>query len=161
MNASNNDDASINWQGLYDVLAKRSEQLESDMHVLSENVQRSIDDNVFSARKDLLLQILSIDDDINRLWKAVESSKDTRALFDGLSLIRRKFATFLERVNVKAVPAEPGTHFDPRIHEADNMMPSSQFSSETIIEATQAGFLLNNVLLRPARVCVSSGAPQG
>jgi molecular chaperone GrpE len=160
MNAPNNTVAAINWQGLYDVLAKRSEQLETDMRALSEKIQRTIDENVLLTRKDLLLQVLAIGDDISRLDKAAESGTPPRALHDGITLIQRKFAAFIERSNVKTVPADPGTRFDPRIHEADNIMPSTQFSSETIIQASQPGYLLDNVLLRPARVCVSSGAPQ-
>lgn len=157
MSDSKSAQSTIDWQHLYDVMAKRFEALESDMKVLSDKIQRSVDENVYSARKDLILQILSIGDDIHRCGTCTTKEQNLVALQQGIALIQRKFDALLARVKVCEVPAQLGAAFDPHIHEADHMAPSNTYPEDTVVEVSERGYKLGETLLRPARVCVSSG----
>jgi molecular chaperone GrpE len=50
-----------------------------------------------------------------------------------------------------------GEAFNPELHEAISMIPSPQHAENTVIDVVQKGYRLNDRLVRPARVVVSSG----
>lgn len=58
-----------------------------------------------------------------------------------------------------------GEEFDPELHEAVSMIPSSEYEENTVCGELRAGWILRRPgsdepqVLRPALVCVSSGSP--
>jgi molecular chaperone GrpE len=60
----------------------------------------------------------------------------------------------LERVGLQAVKAE-GESFDPNFHEAVATMEDDTVKPGTVLQQLQKGYLLNQRLVRPAKVIVS------
>ena len=55
----------------------------------------------------------------------------------------------------------PGGKFDPHLHQAMQMVPSAQ-PANTVVDVYQKGYTINDRILRPALVTVSSGEePKG
>ncbi len=55
--------------------------------------------------------------------------------------------------------AAAGSRFDPAVHEAVAYVESPSHDAHQVIEEHQAGYRLNDRLLRPAMVTVSKGRP--
>jgi len=68
-------------------------------------------------------------------------------------LVARKFQTILEGQGVKPIQAL-GQPFDPNFHEALRQGPGKE---GVVIEEFQKGYMLNDKLLRPAKVVVGNG----
>jgi len=49
-----------------------------------------------------------------------------------------------------------GHSFDPNLHEAISTMPDAESEPNTITEEIEAGYMLGDKLLRPAKVVVSA-----
>lgn len=87
---------------------------------------------------------------------ALKSNSDQN-LRQGVELIRKQMEDVLARMGVEAIPAE-GQQFDPRFHEAIEMVDTSDVPDHQIIEELQRGYRVKDRLLRPAMVRVARNA---
>lgn len=72
----------------------------------------------------------------------------------GVELIHKQLQDVLQKMNVQRVPAQ-GQPFDPRIHEAIEMVDSSDVPDNHVLEELQPGYKIKERLLRPAMVRVA------
>ncbi len=72
---------------------------------------------------------------------------------EGVRLVARKFKTVLEGQGVKPILCL-GMAFDPNFHEA---LRQAKGEEGTVIGELQKGYMLNDKLIRPAKVVVGSG----
>ncbi len=72
----------------------------------------------------------------------------------GVELIYKQLQDALQRMNVQRVPAQ-GEPFDPRVHEAIEMVPSDEVPDDHVLEELQPGYRIKDRLLRPAMVRVA------
>ena len=72
----------------------------------------------------------------------------------GVELIHKQLQDLLQKLNVQRVPAQ-GQPFDPRIHEAIEMVDSSEVPDDHVLEELQPGYKIKERLLRPAMVRVA------
>jgi molecular chaperone GrpE len=79
------------------------------------------------------------------------------ALRSGIELIRKQMEDVLVRLGVQPVLAE-GHQFDPRVHEAIEMVESRDHADHEVIEELQRGYKLKDRLLRPAMVRVATNS---
>jgi molecular chaperone GrpE len=79
----------------------------------------------------------------------------------GIEMIARQLADVLKKYGVAEVPAK-GLSFDPNVHEAVVREETDTASPGTILDVLQKGYVLNDRLLRPARVKVAAQpSPEG
>jgi molecular chaperone GrpE len=72
----------------------------------------------------------------------------------GVELIHKQLLDVVQKMNVQIVPAQ-GQPFDPRVHEAIEMVESDQAEDNHVLEELQPGYKLKERLLRPAMVRVA------
>ena len=72
----------------------------------------------------------------------------------GIELIYRQLQDALAKLGVRAVPAK-GELFDPHVHEAIEMMETTEVPDHQVIDELQRGYKLKDRLLRPAMVRVA------
>jgi molecular chaperone GrpE len=72
----------------------------------------------------------------------------------GLELIHKQLQDVLQKLNVQRVPAQ-GEPFDPRVHEAIEVVESDQVPDHHVLEELQPGYRIKERLLRPAMVKVA------
>jgi len=77
----------------------------------------------------------------------------------GIEMIAKQLADTLRRYGLVEIPAE-GLTFDPNVHEAIAREETTEASPGTILEVFQKGYVLNDRLLRPARVKVAAAPPE-
>lgn len=78
----------------------------------------------------------------------------------GIDMIAKQLADTLKKYGVAEVPAL-GLPFDPNVHEAVVREETESAAPGTVLEVLQKGYLLNDRLLRPARVKVAAPRAAG
>jgi len=74
---------------------------------------------------------------------------------DGVELIFQKFRGVLKDKGVEPMEAM-GAEFDPNFHEAVGQIERENTESGLVVEVVQQGFHFGDLVLRPARVIISS-----
>ena len=111
-------------------------------------------DMITNANAELLKDLIPIIDDFERAMANNESSEDIVAIKEGFSLIYNKYIGIMETKGLQVMNAK-GEVFDPEFHEAVANMPTDdQKLKGKIIDDVEKGYLLNEKVLRYAKVVV-------
>lgn len=102
----------------------------------------------------VLAGLLPIVDDFERGLAATADAEDAAAVRSGMELIYNKLIKYLESNGVKAMEST-GNDFDPDLHEAIASIPApSEELKGKVIDTTQKGYMINDKVLRHAKVAV-------
>ena len=98
--------------------------------------------------------ILPVIDDMERAIENGEKTDDPQVLREGMELIYQKFIKALESLGVKKIETEEAD-FNTDIHEAVAMVPGMGDDKKgKVIDCLQAGYMLNDKVIRHAKVAV-------
>ena len=127
----------------------------------SENIRRRASRDVENAHKyaneKLLEDLLPVLDSLEKALELPDQSDDAKAVLEGIEISLRMFRETLEKGGVVIV--DPlGESFDPSKHEALAMVPNKEIEPNSVIEVVQKGYLLNERVVRAARVVVSAAS---
>jgi molecular chaperone GrpE len=105
-----------------------------------------------SAMRDLLPVV----DDLERALDAINKGGDLESLKEGVDLIYNKFVKYLESQHVTVIDST-GKDFDTDIHDAVTTFPAPDPSMKgKVIDTTIKGYMINDKVLRHAKVVVGS-----
>lgn len=112
-------------------------------------------DLIKSASEKALKGLLPIVDDFERGLDAIRDTTDAEAVMEGMKLIYNKFVKYLADNGVKEIEST-GKPFDTELHEAVAMVPAEKEDEKgTVKDTVQKGYMLNDKVLRHAKVVVS------
>ena len=101
-----------------------------------------------------MLALLPVVDDFERALASIEQSDDLDAVKEGVSIIYHNFVNYLKQQNVVAIEST-GKDFDTDLHEAVTMFPApSPEQQGKVIDTTTKGYMINDKVLRHAKVVV-------
>ncbi len=127
--------------------------LRADLANLRRHTAEQITLGIRQERVERLTSLAHLHDDLERAREHFAGQQDVAEAV--LAMLHRV------RAELRRGGAEPfgqaGDRFDPRRHEAVATAPSETFPEGTLFEVLQVGFALDDGLVRPARVVVSSG----
>jgi molecular chaperone GrpE len=86
--------------------------------------------------------------------RALQSSPEKSEFHAGVELIHKQLQDALGKLGVRPVTAK-GELFDPRFHEAVEMVETNDADDQRVLEELQRGYKLKERLLRPAMVKVA------
>jgi len=115
---------------------------------------RERDDFQKYANEKLILSILPVVDNFERAINAGENSNTDKKILDGVKLIFKQLKGILEKEGLKPFESV-GQKFDPYKHEAFLAIESKEHEPSTILEEIEKGYLLDDKIIRPAKVTVS------
>ena len=103
-----------------------------------------------------LTAILPVLDDFERALKNIEATNDeTKALKEGVELIFTKFNKVLGQEGLQKIETK-GQAFDTDFHEAIALIPApSEDLKGKILDCVQTGYMLNEKVIRHAKVAVA------
>jgi molecular chaperone GrpE len=102
-----------------------------------------------------LTAILPVLDDFERALKNMEASEETKAMKEGVELIFSKFQKILGQEGLQKIETE-GQPFDTDFHEAIALIPApSEDLKGKILDCVQTGYMLNEKVIRHAKVAVA------
>ena len=131
----------------------------------AENVRRRAEREKLNAAKyaitNFAREVLGVADNMKRAMASVDSEarkKDPalEQLMVGLEMTEREMLSTFERFGIKPIEAM-GEKFDHNLHEAMFELDDTSKPAGTVMQVVEAGYVLNDRLLRPAKVGVSKG----
>ncbi|MEQ9559759.1 MAG: nucleotide exchange factor GrpE [Rhodospirillales bacterium] len=134
----------------------------------AENVRRRAERDKQDASKYAITsfarEILTVGDNLRRALDSVDaearkSSDVVETLMTGVEMTERALLSVLERSGITRI--DPlGQRFDSNAHEALFEIPDPTQPQGTVAQVIEAGYMLNDRLLRPAKVGVTKGGPK-
>ena len=152
-------------------LTKEKDQLEKDaaeakdqsLRSLAEleNVKRRKEQEKIDAIKfgneRLITDLLPILDafDLAMGQSAVSESEEVKAVITGFEMIQKQISQFLDKVGVVKIESldQP---FDPNLHQGISQESHPDKDENTVVKEMQSGYKLNDRVIRPAMVVVST-----
>jgi len=110
-------------------------------------------DLIRNASKDVLEAILPVMDDFERAEAAAADVADVAGLKEGQALIQNKLKQMLKAQGVEKMDVKAGDNFDVDLHEAITRIPMPELSGK-VVDVVEAGYKLNDTVLRYAKVVV-------
>jgi molecular chaperone GrpE len=116
--------------------------------------ERERADLVRNAGERLIEHLLDVLDGFDQALAMDVEGVGGESYAEGIGLLRDRLLSVLEREGVTEIESI-GQPFDPNIHEAMIQVESDEYPSDTVVEELRKGYLLNDRLLRAARVAVA------
>jgi molecular chaperone GrpE len=113
-----------------------------------------------NANEDLIQELLTVLDDFHHALESTNIVNDENqtsgceSLIAGMKMIYDKFLTLLSGRGVRQIDVL-GQPFDPQYHDAVMQMPSDK-EEGTVIGVIAPGYMLNDKVIRHAKVIVAS-----
>jgi molecular chaperone GrpE len=137
-------------------------------HAEVENIrkrsEREKEETAKYAVTKLARDVVNVGDNFQRAIDAIpagaaEQDPALKSFLEGVTMTERELLNVLERHGIRRVQPtnEP---FNPHLHQAVMEIPRSDVPSGTIVQVFQAGFMIEDRVLRPAMVAVSKGGPK-
>ena len=109
---------------------------------------------ILGGGEKVLSALLPVLDDLDRAQQNMANAEDVEALREGVDLIINKLVSTLAAQGLKRMDTE-GKEFDTDFHEAIALLPAADEAQKNhIIDCVQAGYLLNEKVIRHAKVVV-------
>ncbi|RMD85564.1 MAG: nucleotide exchange factor GrpE [Candidatus Dadabacteria bacterium] len=104
------------------------------------------------AVEPLARDLLPVVDDLERAL--AHAGEGSRSVAEGVELVLKSLLGVLERHGIERIHAL-GAQFDPKEHEAVQMVETADREPNTVIEEHRPGYRMHDRLLRPAMVAVA------
>lgn len=136
-------------------------RLQADFDNTRKRLEREKQDFVKFANEGIVLELLNILDDLERTVDLAQSRhQDLSAFLKGVEMILAHLYEMLKEYGVKPIEAQ-GKLFDPNYHEALMQAENKDLPEHTILDELQKGYLLNDRVIRTAKVKVSKKSDSG
>jgi len=131
----------------------------ADLENQKKRAARERSETIRFANESILRDLLPIIDNLERAVEHARGGGNGQPLVEGVGLVLKSFLDVLERHGVRRIETK-GARFDPAHHEAMAHVESPEHEPNAVMGEHQAGYRLNDRLLRPALVTVAK-APEG
>lgn len=111
-------------------------------------------DNIQSASKELIEDLLPVIDDLERSINHAESEKEKSALLEGVKLVYKNLMKTLTQRGLSEIEAK-GKEFNPEEHDALMQVDSKKHKSGFVVDVHLKGYKINDKVIRHAQVMVS------
>jgi len=127
----------------------------ADIDNFRKRTEREKQDFYRYALADIMRELVPVLDNFERALAA--SAQSAQDILVGVDLIYKQLSDVLSKAGLRSVD-EAGIPFDPSIHEAVGHDDESPLPAHAVSTILQKGYMLNDRLVRPAMVRVSSGS---
>lgn len=142
-------------ENLENILKEKNEEIlrrAADLDNYRKRLTKETEDKVRFANQAVVKDFLPVMDNIEM---ALQHAEEGSPLREGIELTIKSFKDALSKHGVKEVDAEIGTIFDPAVHEAIMMDNNTEYENNAVTLCVQKGYLLNDRVIRPAKVKVN------
>jgi molecular chaperone GrpE len=147
----------FNLEELHHEATKRLARQQADFDNFRRRVEREREDLRYHLLGELVTQLMPIVDNLLRA-SAAWNEGDLQHLAEGVELIAQQFDCLLMDLGVRVIPSV-GHPFDPEIHEAVALEPTTNFPPNIVAQEILRGYRLGERVLRPAMVKVATSHP--
>ncbi|WOO41458.1 nucleotide exchange factor GrpE [Rubellicoccus peritrichatus] len=143
-----------------DAMAARDGYLRTvaDMENLRKRFAREKEEIRRRAASDLIEDLLPALDNLEIGLASAANHPEASDVAKGFEFVATQIGQILQQHGLERVSPAPGEPFDHSLHEAVAHEASDEIEDHQVIKVMRVGYSLNERLLRPASVVVSSGA---
>lgn len=136
----------------------------AEIENMRKRVEREKEETAKYAITKLARDVVEVADNFERAIASVPADAKTgnpalTSLLEGVTLTEREFLKTLERHGVTRI-APAGEPFNPHLHQAVMEQSDPSVATGTVLQVFQVGYLIEDRVLRPAMVVVSTGGPK-
>lgn len=142
-------------ENLENILKEKNEEIlrrAADLDNYKKRLTKETEDKVRFANQAVVKDFLPVIDNIEM---ALQHTEEGSPLREGIELTIKSFKDVLSRHGVTEINSEIGTIFDPAVHEAIMMDNNAEYENNAITLCVQKGYILNDRVIRPAKVKVN------
>lgn len=132
----------------------------ADMENYKKRIERTYADLARSSKKDLLLKLLQVKDNLERAINYGSAGEQTEGVMQGVRLTEYQLNQLLEQEGVKRIEAE-GKPFDPAQEEALHTVHDPSQPDNSVVQVVRQGYTYGDDVLRPAQVIVNVHEDEG
>ncbi len=114
---------------------------------------------VYRGQADMAKALFSVLDNFERTLEAAKSTKDCKALAEGVRIVYDQMVKVLGEFGLERMSLAKGDPFDPTYHQAIAQHATDEVDPEHILHIAQPGYTMRDRLLRPATVIVAKALP--
>lgn len=119
--------------------------------------RRELQTHTNLAKVQVIRELLEIVDNFGRALDSApweHEDEGVKAFSEGVRLIYQQFSGVLRQMGLHPINAR-GVEFDPNLHEAISQIETAEVPSQHVVEVVQDGYVLEDIVVRPARVIVA------
>ena len=131
----------------------------AEMENLRKRAERDVQNAHRFALERFLSELLPTRDSLELGLAATHNTVEIAKLREGIELTLKQLAAAMEKFGVRELNPL-GAQFNPNEHEAMAILPTDQAKPNAVVQVLQKGYLLNERLLRPAKVLVAQAPPK-
>ena len=142
-------------ENLENILKEKNEEIlrrAADLDNYRKRLTKETEDKVRFANQAVVKDFLPV---IDNREMALQHTEEGSPLREGIMLTIKSFKDVLSRHGVTEINSEIGTVFDPAVHEAIMMDNLAEYENNTVTLCVQKGYILNDRVIRPAKVKVN------
>ena len=125
----------------------------ADLENLQKHVQRRISDEVCKEKGVLILQILTIAEEMDIVLDEAKKANNP-ILLEGMEMIQKKLWKVVTCEGLCPIEAI-GKPFDPNLHEAIQEVETCDYPEGTVLQEIKKGYILNGKVFKPCLVKVT------
>ncbi len=112
-----------------------------------------------TAAADVIESLLPALDNLKIGLAAADNHPEAGEVTKGFEMVGQQILSALQEHGLKEIDPS-GEPFDPHFHDSLTTQPSEAVEEGGVIQTIKVGYMLNDKMLRPAAVVVSSGKPE-
>ena len=128
-------------------------RLKAEMDNREKRLEREMAKSRKFALESVMRDLVQVLDSMDQALSSADA-ENAQAAYEGLELTRKQALQVLTSHGLEVLDPV-GERFDPSWHEAMATQPSDEFEPDTVAQVLQKGYMLNERLIRPARVIVA------
>lgn len=142
-------------------LTDRLLRAHAEMDNIRKRAEREREETAKYAISKFARDVVTVADNFERAIQTVpqdaaEQDSALKGLLDGVLMTEREFLNVLEKNGVRRIVPK-GEAFNPHLHQAMMEAQNTEVPPGTILEVYQAGYVIEDRVLRPAMVVVARG----
>ncbi|AHB47735.1 molecular chaperone GrpE [Hyphomicrobium nitrativorans NL23] len=151
-------------QGQIADLTDRLLRAHAEMDNMRKRAEREREETAKYAISKFARDVAGVADNFERAKQAVpadaaDQDPVLKGLLEGVTMTEREFLNALEKNGVRRIVPK-GEAFNPHLHQAMMEAHNADVAPGTIVEVYQAGYVIDDRVLRPAMVVVAKGGPK-
>jgi molecular chaperone GrpE len=130
-------------------------RLQADFENTRKRLEKDKQEFVKFANEGIIIELLNVLDDLERSVELAQNQhQDVNNFLKGVEIILAHLYDLLKKYGVRPIETE-GKIFDPHYHEALMQVEAKDVPEHAIVEELQKGYMLNDRVIRTAKVKVS------
>lgn len=143
-------------QSKYDDLYNRFIRLAADFDNYKKRISKEKQNISEYGNEELIRELLTVLDNLQLAVDHFDPEGDMNSLVEGVKLVQHQMVAALQKFGLQSIESQKGTEFDPRLHQAVERIETSEITPGLILDELVRGYTINERLLRPASVTVST-----